>query len=118
MRIVWVLAALSLVGCGSSYIVLEVEADLEIPVETDSLHVVAYDADEIEIALLNIVPPLKAGMAFPLDVLLEPSADTPRRLLVFRVRALLEDREVAVGETRSKWAGDDLSLGVELTPSP
>jgi hypothetical protein len=118
MRSVWLLGLLISAGCGPSYIVLEVQAELAIPAETDELHVVAHDADEVDVALLNIRAPLESSSTFPLDVVLQPSGDTPRSVLVFRVRALLAEHEVAAGESRVKWDGDDLALGVELISSP
>jgi hypothetical protein len=107
-----------LTGCGQAYILLEVQSDLDIPSETDELHIISFADGAPESALLNVRAELEPGSSFPLDVALQPSGGTPETVLVFRVRALLEEREVATGEVRSDWDGGDLSLGVVLEPVP
>ncbi|MEE8408435.1 MAG: hypothetical protein V3T05_02405 [Myxococcota bacterium] len=95
-------ALVAMSGCGPSYIILEISADLAIPTEANSLHVVTLDPDDLNRVLANVDFLLVEGDAFPLDVLLEPSDGTPKRLR-HRVTARLDGVAVAYSEVEHPW---------------
>ncbi len=96
------LAFVAMSGCGPSYIILEIFADLAIPTEADSLHVVTLDPDDLDRVLANVDFPLVEGDAFPLEILLEPSDGTPQKIRQ-RVVARLDGVAVAHGEIEHPW---------------
>lgn len=95
-------AAFGLAGCGSSYIILEVEADLTVPTEANSLHVVTVDPNDLSDQLANVDFVLDDGDAFPIEILLEPSIETPS-VVRQRVTARLDGVAVARNEVEHGW---------------
>ena len=69
-------------GCGPSYIILDVDADLMVPAEADSLHVVTLDPDDLTRELANVDFVLGETDAFPIEILLEPSTPTIVRIVL------------------------------------
>jgi hypothetical protein len=103
IRLLWAtVASFGLAGCGSSYILLEVEADLTVPSEANSLHVITIDPDNLSDQLANVDFVLDDGDAFPIEVLLEPSAATPS-VVRQRVTARLDGLAVARTEVEHGW---------------
>lgn len=105
-RLACAFAALCMSGCGDTFVVLELHSELEIPEQVDQLHLVCIDPDQPEPARLNVAPRLREGMMFPLEVVLEPSSDTPEGVLLYRARALEDGLLVGLGETLSAWRHD------------
>jgi hypothetical protein len=95
--------AAGLSGCAETYVVVEIQAELEVPDEVDQLHLVCFDPDHPDPSLINEAPMLRDGMAFPVDFVLEPSSTTPSGVLIYRVRALKNGALVGEGETPSAW---------------
>ncbi len=89
-------------GCGPSFILLEIDAPLEIPAAANSLQIVTLDAESLTEILADVDLLLEAGDSFPLEVLLEPSDDTPRRVRQ-RATARLDGTPVAANEVEHGW---------------
>ena len=89
-------------GCGPSYIVLEISAELTIPTEANSLHVVTLDPDNLDNVFANVDFPLVDGDAFPLEILLEPSDATPEKVRQ-RVSARLDGLAIMQAEVEHRW---------------
>jgi hypothetical protein len=104
-------------GCGEvSYIVLEVHADLQ-EGDANSLQVIMIDPgnqSELRKFDLNL-----DGKSFPVDVVLEPSDDTPEQLEE-QVTALLDGTPVARIRTTHDWKKGMLTRTVlpPLEPLP
>jgi hypothetical protein len=103
MRTLLAIAGLLGAGaCGPSFIILEIDADLTIPTDANSLQIVTLDADNLDDELANVDLPLEDGQAFPVEVLLEPSGDTPSTVRQ-RVTARLDGLAVARNEVEHGW---------------
>ena len=90
-------------GCGSaSYIVLTVDGELTIPDDVSALHLVASSGGADQ-PLADWQLQLVAGQRFPLDVSIEPNADTPAALEVV-IEATLGDQVVATTGGAFAWA--------------
>ncbi len=89
-------------ACGPSYIVLEIDAELSVPSDANSLQVITLDANDLDRVLANVDLPLEEGQSFPVEVLLEPSGDTPA-LVRQRVTARLDGLAVARNEVEHRW---------------
>ncbi|OGQ83367.1 MAG: hypothetical protein A2289_06400 [Deltaproteobacteria bacterium RIFOXYA12_FULL_58_15] len=95
--------ALPLCGCGSSLIILEIDASRSVPDEVDSLYITTLDsADPTGGALADIDLPLEEGDDFPIEVLLEPSDSTPAEIQ-HRVIARLGGVQVLEKLVQHKW---------------
>jgi hypothetical protein len=90
------------VGCGSSFIILRIDAELTIPTQANSLQVTSFDAADLSRVLADVDLTLSSGDEFPMDVLLEPSADTPAEVRE-RVTARLDGVPVAQNEVEHEW---------------
>jgi len=106
----WVTLALTgalLSGCGS-YLVLEVDCDYAVPDEVDTLDLQVMDPDSQE-TLGQFVIPLTAGETFPVELLVEPAAQSPSPLRILVVARLCggscgdEAVSVAQGEALVTW---------------
>jgi hypothetical protein len=91
-------------ACGGTYIILALKADLQIPVQANSLQIITLDAGDLGRELSNVDLQLDAGDTFPVEVLLEPSDDTPERLYE-HVVARLDGVAVAENAVEHAWAG-------------
>jgi len=96
-----------------SVIVIEVNAELNIPKQANQLNVVVSAAGTAK-QLLDINEDLTAGQGFPLEVLVEPSPRTPP-MLDLRVEARLNDVPVAGIHVQHDWKDGSLNR-VELPP--
>ena len=92
-----------LVACGSAEegIVLEIDSDLNIPAEVDSLFVEVADAAALTKVLGGASWPL-TGKQFPRSVSLVPSSSTPERVVV-HVTGKLGDVVVAERQAEVQW---------------
>ena len=76
-RCLWLAALLLCSGCGPSYIILEISAELSIPTDANSLHVITSDPNDPTREFANVDFLLTVNDEFPLEVLLEPADNTP-----------------------------------------
>ncbi|MBI5511581.1 MAG: hypothetical protein HY903_22725 [Deltaproteobacteria bacterium] len=105
-------------GCGDSYIVLEIAADLKIPDDADQLQVTTMDAADVTQILADQTFTLESGQRFPIEVLLEPSDATPRELRE-SVVASKAGLPVASNEVEHSWtAGHTSRARFALGPIP
>jgi hypothetical protein len=105
-------------ACGSSFIILRVDAELSVPAQANSLQVVTLDVADLTRELANVDLPLVAGDEFPLDVLLEPADDTPPHLHQ-RVTAFLDGVPVARREVEHDWQKNRINtaaFALDLVP--
>jgi hypothetical protein len=93
----------SLAACGPSFIILEIDADLTIPSDVNSLQIITLEEADLSNELANVDFELKDGDTFPLEVLLEPSGDTPSGTLRQRVTARFDGLAVARSEVKHMW---------------
>ena len=104
-------------GCGGSYIILEIHADLQIPDDVDRLTIVTQNADGS--STLNVADlQLEASQSFPIDVLLEPGDTTPNDLRE-QVSALKAGTEKAAAEVIHPWSAGRVNRAkIDLNPLP
>lgn len=115
-----ILSLLGLAACGPSFVVLEIDSDLIIPTEANSLQIVTLEEADLDNELANVDLLLEDGQTFPVEVLLEPSGDTPTGDLRQRVTARLDGIAVARAEVKHAWESHRTSrakfLLLPLTP--
>jgi len=103
LALIALVAGSGLCGCGDTYIILKVQADLQVPAQADGLHVVTLDTADLTRTLADEQLTLTAGESFPLEVLLEPKSDTPKQLRE-QVTATLGGTPVARAEGDHPWS--------------
>ena len=106
-------------ACGTrGYVVLEVHADLNIPSDTNALHILVISPTDRQ-ELVDLTFDLVQGQAFPLEVVLKPSDSTPRTLEE-DVTAILDGTPVARLRTQHEWRSGVVNRAVlpplELIP--
>jgi hypothetical protein len=100
LAIVATLAWLS--ACGPSFIVLEVSSSLRITQEVNSIQVTTFDARQLGDVLSDVELVLDDGQTFPIEVLLQPSDNTPSQIRE-QVIAYLDGIPVAQNEVQYTW---------------
>ncbi len=106
-----------LTGCGqSALILLEVRATYSIPDQVDMIDITVRPAGEAT-QLLHITSALVAGHTFPLEILLEPSDETPKSIEE-EIVVSLGGTPVAQVTARHDWVDGSLNRVTvpELTP--
>lgn len=108
------LIVLALASCSEpSLIVLQISGELEVPRDINALGIAVLsdpDHDDLNHFALN----LRQEDALPITVSLEPSAETPTKLIV-NVTAALDSQTVAHIESKFTWIRDRINE-VDLPP--
>jgi hypothetical protein len=99
-RILLVVALFGLTACGPSFIILEINADLEIPTEANTVRIITRQEANLDNVLFDRELALEDDQSFPIEVLFEPSEHTPPGYLRQEVTARLDG--VVVAQTRVK----------------
>ena len=116
--VTWALALLLCSGCGPSYIVLEISANLSVPTDANSLHVITVDPNDDSREFANVDFLLTVDDEFPLEILLEP-ADTTPSVVQQRVTARLDGLPVARSIVEHPWEPHHASYAAfTLDPVP
>ena len=100
LAVVATLAWLS--ACGPSFIILEVSSSLRITKEVNSIQVTTFDARRLGEVLSDVELMLDDGQTFPIEILLQPSDNTPARIRE-EVIAYLDGIPVAQDEVEYTW---------------